>query len=90
MRFWQKPLDSSCYNIYKRIKCKYSIISNEKTARVKVFIKKQTQFVIGAHTMCANFKGITNMYSPDVLALSSGKIIKKQCPWSGLNSTVEE
>ena len=30
------------------------------------------------------------MYSPDVLALSSGKIIKKQCPWSGLNSTVEE
>ena len=35
-----------CYNI----KCKYGIISNEKTARVRVFlcwfVKKHTQFVI--------------------------------------------
>jgi hypothetical protein len=43
------PLDSSCYDIYKHIKCKYGIISNEKTARVRVFlcwfVKEQTRFL---------------------------------------------
>ena len=47
--FLAKPSDSSCYDIYKHIKCKYGI-SNEKTARVRVFlcwfvIKEQTRFL---------------------------------------------
>jgi hypothetical protein len=32
----------------------------------------------------------TKFFSQDVLVLTLGKIIEKQCPWSGLNSTVED